>query len=81
MRTTRETVSGKLVDFRKTRFHDSARQSEAESTNEKKLRPKWRDDVEGLWVDKLSYFNERTYHRNWLKLLHTSPLQATVEIG
>ena len=23
------------VDFRKTRFHDSARQSEAESTNEK----------------------------------------------
>ena len=71
MRTTRETVSGKLVDFRKTRFHDSARQSEAEST----------DDVEGLWVDKLSYFNEGTYHRNWLKLLHTSPLQATVEIG
>ena len=30
-----ETVSGKLVDFRKTRYHDSALQSEAESTNEK----------------------------------------------
>ena len=30
-----ETVSGKLVDFQKTRFHGSARQSEAESTNEK----------------------------------------------
>ena len=30
-----ETVSGKLVDFRKTRYHDSARQSEAESINEK----------------------------------------------
>ena len=31
-----ETVSCKLVDFRKTRFHDSARQSEAGSTNKKK---------------------------------------------
>ena len=30
-----ETVSGKLVYFRETRFHDSVRESEAESTNEK----------------------------------------------
>ena len=39
-----ETVTGKPVDFRKTRFHDSARQSEAESTNEKNGGNKWRDD-------------------------------------
>ena len=59
MRTTRKQFPIKLVDFRKTRFHYSARQSEAESTNEKKKWwPMWRDDVEGLWVDKLSYFNE-----------------------
>ena len=30
-----ETVSGKLVDFRQTRFHDLMRLSEAKSTNEK----------------------------------------------
>ena len=30
-----ETVSGKLVYFRETRYHDSVRESEAESTNEK----------------------------------------------
>ena len=30
-----ETVSGKLVNFRETRFRDSVRESEAESTNEK----------------------------------------------
>ena len=35
MRTTRKQFPVKLVDFRKTRFHYSARQSEAESTNEK----------------------------------------------
>ena len=30
-----ETASGKLIDFRKTPFHDSARESEAASTNKK----------------------------------------------
>ena len=30
-----ETVSGELVDFRKTGFHDSLRQTEAEGTNER----------------------------------------------
>ena len=42
-----ETVAGKPVDFRKTRFHDSARQSKAESTNEENggNNYKGRDDV------------------------------------
>ena len=35
MRTTRKQFPVKLVDFRKTRFHYSARQSEVESTIEK----------------------------------------------
>jgi len=39
-----ETVAGKPVDFRKTRFYDSARQSEAESTNEKNGGNEGRDD-------------------------------------
>ena len=39
-----ETVAGKPVDFRKTRLHDLAHQSEAESTNEKNGGNKWRDD-------------------------------------
>ena len=53
-----ETVSGKLVDFRKTRSYDSARQSEAGSTNEKNggLRGGtiWRD----FDLIQLSYFND-----------------------
>ena len=54
-----ETVSGKLIDFRKTRLHDSARQSETESTNVKKNvglsgGTMWRD-FESI---KLSYFNK-----------------------
>ena len=53
-----ETVSGKLVDFRKTRSYDSARQSEAGSTNEKN------GGLTGgtMWGDfdliQLSYFND-----------------------
>ena len=49
-----ETVSGKLVDLRKARFHDSARQSEAASTNKKMAA-----QVEGRrGVDKLAFFNK-----------------------
>ena len=54
MRTTRKQFPVKLVVYRKTRFHYSARQSEVESANEKMVAY-----VEGLWVDKLSYFNEK----------------------
>ena len=49
-----ETFSGKLVDFRKTRFNDSARQSEAASTNKT-----MEAQVEGrCGVDKLAFFNK-----------------------
>ena len=40
----------------------------------KARRHKWRDDVEGLWVDKLAFFNtaaKRTAHEHkiWMKKL------------
>ena len=61
-----ETVSGKLVDFRKTRFHDAARQSEAASTNKKN------GGTSGgtMWSWQIGLLQQRTYHRNCLKLLH-----------
>ena len=53
-----ETDSDKLVDFWKTRFQESACQSEAESTNEKNCGASggtlWRD----FDLIKFSYFNE-----------------------
>ena len=54
MRTTCKTVSGKLVYFRKTRFHDSARQAR----RRQQIR-KMAAQVEGrCGVDKLAFFNK-----------------------
>ena len=65
----------KLVDFRKTRFHDSARQSEAESINEKNGGlsggTMWRD----FRLIQLSYFKEKPTIETSTQ---TGPLQATV---
>ena len=54
-----ETVSGKLVDFRKTRSYDSARQSEAGSTNEKNGGLTGGTMCRDFDLIQLSYFNDK----------------------
>ena len=81
MRTTRKQFPVNTLTSGRLAFTIQRPKARRSQQMKKEWRPKWRDDVEGLWVDKLFFLNEKTYPRNWLKLLHTSPLQATVEIG